>query len=32
MNKDMLIGMFGGIVGWKLGEWLWPMVFPLLGG
>ncbi len=32
MNKDILMGMILGIIGWELGEWLWPMVFPLLGG
>lgn len=32
MNKDHLIGMSAGIIGWELGGWLWLMIFPLLGG
>ena len=26
MNWDVIIGMVGGIMGWELGNFLWPFV------
>ena len=35
MKREHYEGMFGGVIGWELGGWLWPAVnaqFGALGG